>query len=179
MRPDSPGPAEFVMVFVPTRPPSPKATRTKASHPKVAVFQWLALQRPMRAARLRLVCVVRGMTALLSGRVGERVVEGVEGTVGRNRDLELIAGAGVLDRDGQSVLVRVPEQQDVDAVALARGEFAGQRVVPMVSWRSLPLLRRRIVPLCSAADVGERTDRASVFSRRLMAPPSSNCIARR
>ena len=40
------------MFFMPTRPPSPKATTTKASQPKVAVFQWAALQRPMRAARL-------------------------------------------------------------------------------------------------------------------------------
>ena len=29
------------------------ATRTKASHPKMAVLRWAALQRPMRAARLR------------------------------------------------------------------------------------------------------------------------------
>ena len=29
---------------------SAKATKTNASQPKVAVFQWLALQRPIRAA---------------------------------------------------------------------------------------------------------------------------------
>ena len=53
MRPDSPGPGVFgSMFFVPTMPPSPKATTTKASQPNVAVFQWCALQRPMRAARL-------------------------------------------------------------------------------------------------------------------------------
>ena len=55
MRPDSPGPGSFgSTLFVPTMPPSAKATTTKASQPNVAVFQWAALQRPMRAARLRL-----------------------------------------------------------------------------------------------------------------------------
>ena len=53
MRPDSPGPAMFgSIVLVPTMPPSAKATTTKASQPKVAFFQWAALQRPIRAARL-------------------------------------------------------------------------------------------------------------------------------
>ena len=62
MRPDSPGPAVFgSIVFVPTAPPIPNATRTRASQPNVAVFQWAALQRPMRAARFcgRVLCVVR------------------------------------------------------------------------------------------------------------------------
>jgi hypothetical protein len=54
IRPDSPGPVVFGLgVFVPTMPPIPKATTTMASQPNVAVFQWFALQRPMRAARLR------------------------------------------------------------------------------------------------------------------------------
>ena len=40
MRPDSPGPAVFGSgLFVPTMPPIPKATTTRASQPKVAVFQ--------------------------------------------------------------------------------------------------------------------------------------------
>ena len=53
IRPDSPGPGLFGSIdFVPARPPSPKATITNASQPKVAVFQWSALQRPIRAARL-------------------------------------------------------------------------------------------------------------------------------
>ena len=67
IRPDSPGPLAFGSIcFVPTWPPMPKATTTSASQPKVAVFQWEALQRPMRAARLRFWCVLRGMTILLS-----------------------------------------------------------------------------------------------------------------
>ena len=39
MRPDSPGPLFWSMFLVPTMPPRPKATSTKASQPKVAVFQ--------------------------------------------------------------------------------------------------------------------------------------------
>jgi len=35
---------------VPIWLPRRNATATKASHPNVAVFQWRALQRPMRAA---------------------------------------------------------------------------------------------------------------------------------
>ncbi len=58
------------------------------------------------------------------GCVGEWVVEGVEGAVGRDRELEAVSDAGVLDRDGERVLARVPEQQHLDAVALARGELA-------------------------------------------------------
>ena len=100
---------------------------------ETAVFQWSALQRPMRAARLR-DCVCVGARHVGSsfdvrvlGRVGEGVVEGIEGTVGRDRDLELISDTRVLDRDGERVLDRVPEQQDVDAVAVAGGELAGLR----------------------------------------------------
>ena len=62
MRPDSPGPgASASIVFMPTMPPIPNATTTNASQPNVAVFQWVALQRPMRAAMLRFECVVRDM----------------------------------------------------------------------------------------------------------------------
>ena len=38
--------------FVPTALPTANAATTSASQPKTAVFQWPALQRPMRAARL-------------------------------------------------------------------------------------------------------------------------------
>ena len=38
-------------VLVPTTLPSATATTTNASHPKIAVLRWAALQRPMRAAR--------------------------------------------------------------------------------------------------------------------------------
>src|SRR5439155_21534575 len=40
------------MFFVPTKLPRNTAATTNASQPKPAVFQWLALQRPMRAAML-------------------------------------------------------------------------------------------------------------------------------
>src|SRR5438067_910448 len=61
MLPDSPGPDVFgLTVFVPTWPPTANATTTSASQPKVAVFQWPALQRPMRAARFE-CCFSRDM----------------------------------------------------------------------------------------------------------------------
>ena len=40
------------MFLVPTKLPMKSAATTNASQPKTAVFQWLALQRPMRAAML-------------------------------------------------------------------------------------------------------------------------------
>ena len=38
--------------FVPIAPPITTAATTNASHPKIAVFRWRALQRPIRAAML-------------------------------------------------------------------------------------------------------------------------------
>ena len=56
IRPDSPGiPSLGPSCFVPTTPPTTSAAMTNASQPKVAVFQCEALQRPVRAARLRLM----------------------------------------------------------------------------------------------------------------------------
>src|SRR5213083_2009036 len=92
----------------------------------------------MRAARLRdgrraaSVWVLRDIVvpplsapgSALGGQ-GEGGVEGVEGQVGGHRDLEVLAGAGVLDGYGQGVLLRVPEQPHLDAVVLASGELAG------------------------------------------------------
>ena len=67
IRPDSPGPLAFGSTFfIPIWSPRAKATTTSASQPKVAVFQWAALQRPMRAATLWFWCLLRGMTILLS-----------------------------------------------------------------------------------------------------------------
>src|SRR2546423_14516793 len=59
------------------------------------------------------------------GGIGERVVEGIERAVGRDREVEAISPTDVLDRDGETVLARVPEQQDLNAVAFAGGELAG------------------------------------------------------
>src|SRR4029450_5524271 len=58
------------------------------------------------------------------GGIGEGGGEGIEGAVRRDRELEAIADPSVLDRDGERVLVRMPEQQHLDAVVLAGGEFA-------------------------------------------------------
>jgi hypothetical protein len=54
------------------------------------------------------------------------VVEGIEGALGRDRELETISHTRVLDRDGDRVHVWVPEQEDVDAVALAGSKFSGR-----------------------------------------------------
>jgi hypothetical protein len=59
------------------------------------------------------------------GRIGEGVVEGIEGAIRRDRELEAISDTRVLDRNGYRVVARVPEQPDVDAVALANGKFPG------------------------------------------------------
>ena len=53
------------------------------------------------------------------------MVEGVEGLLRRDRELEAVSHAGVLERDGESVVARVPEQEDADVVALTGRELAG------------------------------------------------------
>src|SRR4029453_9670399 len=65
------------MFFVPTLAPIMKAATTNTSQPKTAVFQWLALQRPMRAAmlfeRLRgdISLLLRGLGVREEGRPAE------------------------------------------------------------------------------------------------------------
>src|SRR5690349_17778645 len=91
-------------------------TATRASHPKTAVFQWLALQRPMRAAMF-LDCCKGDISFLLSAqglqveglvgrarnraarRVGERVVVGLERLGGIDAELELLLVEEVEDDD--------------------------------------------------------------------------------
>ena len=63
-------------------------------------------------------------SAVLSGGMGKWVVEGLEGSVARDRELELVACARVGDGERHGVFARVPEQDDLDAVALAAGELA-------------------------------------------------------
>src|SRR6266536_205818 len=62
-------------------------------------------------------------SAVLPGGIGEWV-EGLEGSVARDCELELVACARVGDGERHGVLARVPEQDDLDAVALAAGELA-------------------------------------------------------
>src|SRR5579884_331341 len=52
--------------LVPTICPTTRAAATNASQPKTAVFQWLALQRPIRAARL-FDCFKGDMASFRSG----------------------------------------------------------------------------------------------------------------
>src|SRR4026209_2014540 len=104
----------------------------------------------MRAARFCDRCLVLrdisssfGMRACRRARplggVGERVVEGVEGAVRCDRDLEAVAEALVLDGDGNGDGGRVPEQPNADAVTVAGGELArpgcraGERWPPSLS----------------------------------------------
>src|ERR687896_639114 len=91
----------------------------------------------MRAARLPcLRFFVPDTAVLLSGGgfcaslggISEGVVEGIEGAVRLDRELEAVSKAGVLDRDRERVLGRMPEQRNVDAVAFAGGQFASPPV---------------------------------------------------
>jgi hypothetical protein len=51
------------------------------------------------------------------------VVEGVEAPVTLDVEVKAVSGTGIVDRDGEHVLVRVPEQPSVKAIAVSRGEF--------------------------------------------------------
>ena len=51
------------------------------------------------------------------------MVEGVQRAVRSDRELEAVAAAVVLDRDRERVVERVPEQPDVEAVAVAGREL--------------------------------------------------------
>src|SRR6266540_138374 len=124
--------------FVPTTMPMANAATTNASQPKTAVFQWLALQRPIRAAMLfeRLsgdmsgcsfawLCVYGICRSAHAGeevdavvrRVGVGVVERVHGLVRRDLDVEVVSALGVEDGDRETVRLRIPEQCDLETVA--------------------------------------------------------------
>ena len=60
----------------------------------------------------------------LLGGVGVRVVEGIERAAALDDEFEAIANARVLDRNGQRVVERAPQQKYVHTVALAGGQFA-------------------------------------------------------
>ena len=70
------------------------------------------------------------------------MVEGVEGSVGRDGETEAVAGLVVLDRDAQRVVAEVPTTLDVDAVALAAGGLAGLVVVGLIAPSSKCMTRR-------------------------------------
>ena len=110
---DSPTFASFgSMLLVPTCMPTNTDRTTKASQPKTAVFQWLALQRPIRAAKLfecfrgdiccsfsALRLQVVGLAQLNAeaeapaGREREWVVEGRERVGACDVELELLVAA--------------------------------------------------------------------------------------
>src|SRR5262245_64142348 len=151
---DSPTLASFwSMKTVASALPRTTDTATNASQPKTAVFQWLALQRPIRAAKA--FDSVRGVTVVLLsalqlqggelaedvaeaeasiGGVGERVVEGVERVGARDLELELVVEPRVGDGDLGAVGRAVPEEHDGETVVLAARELgpvpdAGERGV--------------------------------------------------
>ena len=62
-----------VSCFVPTLPPIMNARTTNASQPTIAVFQWRALQRPARAARLREGCMTCPPSVVIRGGSSEEV----------------------------------------------------------------------------------------------------------
>jgi hypothetical protein len=49
--------------------------------------------------------------------------EGVKSAAAVDADLEAVSAARVLDRDGKRVIARVPEQQDMHAVAFPGSQF--------------------------------------------------------
>ena len=63
--------------------------------------------------------------SMVVSHAGGLVLTETTRAVRRDREVEAISDAGVLDRDRERVLVWVPEQGDVDAVAVAVGELAG------------------------------------------------------
>src|SRR5712691_5622528 len=105
------------MFLVPTCMPTARDTITNASQPKTAVFQWLALQRPIRAAMLfdffrgdissspsrsgvdrfaGIACAGEEVDAE-ARRVCVGVVEGVHGLRGPDLELEVVTALGVED----------------------------------------------------------------------------------
>src|SRR5262245_1144180 len=120
-------------------------TATKASQPKTAVFQWLALQRPIRAARF-FDCFKGDISFLLSDlrlQIGELTVDGVEGDAlgGGERErvvegrqgvgagdvqLEVVVEPGIGDRDLDCIGRGIPQEGDREPVAVA-----GRQLLPL------------------------------------------------
>src|SRR5436190_13603775 len=114
-----------------------KAATRNTSQPKTALFQWLALQRPIRAARLFellrgdiVVCSLRGLSGNERARAADVVdaparrvrvwvMEGVEGLGGIDLDVEVVAALGVENGHLYAVRLRLPEQRDLEAVVRA------------------------------------------------------------
>src|SRR5919199_923207 len=69
------------------------------------------------------------MTGASLEDVDERVVEGVQGPVARDRHLDAMPGPRVVDGDHHVVARRAPEQRDPQAVGAADGELAPRRSV--------------------------------------------------
>src|SRR5919198_6589132 len=117
----------------------PHATSRKAS----------ALPRPATVAAttsfLTRDSVARDIDAS-SGCVGEGVVEGVEGPLALDWELEPVARSRVRDRDCHRVLERVPEEDDGETVALPAGELSDPLVGGCCLHRSASCCRSATAP---------------------------------
>src|SRR5262245_17632867 len=143
---DSPTEASACLIWVVPRFIAMKSdATTKASQPKTAVFQWLALQRPIRAARF-CDCLRGDISYLLSDlrlQIGglavgeleghalgrcerEGVVEGRERVGAADVELEVVIEPGIGDRDLHGAGVGRPEEGDREPVA-----FAGRQLLPL------------------------------------------------
>ena len=115
---------------------------TKASQPNMAVFQWLALQRPIRAAKF-FECFRGDMASSFQpcecrlrdralgspkprpgGRIRERVVESRERVGACDIELELFVELRVGHGDLHAVGRLAPEETDFDAVAFTDCELS-------------------------------------------------------
>src|SRR5262245_2762380 len=151
---DSPTAASCCLIWVVVTFIEMKTERaTSASQPNTAVFQWLALQRPIRAARF-CDCFSGDTTFLLSdlrlqieglavdGAEGdapgrcerERVVVGGQGVGPVDVQLEVVVALRVGDRDLHGVGRGRPEEGDREPVAVA-----GRQLLPLgrvgCAWR--------------------------------------------
>src|SRR5215207_7411464 len=119
--------------------------------------------------------------AVACARMRERVVKGVEAPVTRDCELEALSDPCVFDRDGQRVVLGMPEQLHVDAVALARGQLAacGSWVNGLVRCAHDSSLRfadvaehgaRDARRLCGAQGKRGRVSRSSRRAGRALAP---------
>src|SRR6266536_4212730 len=116
------------MLFVPTCTPMKRTRTTNANHATVAVFQWPALQRPMRAARF-FECSSGVMSCSFSalrlrvGRIREGMVEGRKRVRACDVELELLVLPCVGDRDLHAICRLAPEERDLEAFVRAACEL--------------------------------------------------------
>src|SRR5262249_48142522 len=91
--------------------------------------------------------------------VREGMLERIERAGGGHLDLEALTGAGVVDHDDDPVVVLVPEERDLEAVAGTVGKLAnglGINGRHVKSSRAVHLGRPRFAPMLIGGDVASR-----------------------